>query len=316
MATAFEVDLQKVTANIDRQGVQRYTREYLVEAYDDVTEDPVIDASEVDVGAALPFVWGEVHPEDANARVRSVTVTQAEDLMYWNATIEWDTSQDVTDRQTRDASDPFSTPSSLSSPPADPGGNSNQAAPAGRPWVVKYSGRNRTVYLQRDRLSADVKTTAGQFFDPGLPVEETNPVIHITAYRAIGGGFNPDSKVEAFQNKVNDAPFMGWADGLVKCIAYQASSEYENQAFFWKIEMEFEVKLDGWNPVVLLNAGTMVKKSNTSDELIPIVTNGGPVTSPVPLAADGVRTAVQASEAPNYLEFTGYATADFSQLLV
>jgi len=298
--TILDYVLQSKEASIDKDGVQRYVHSWLVEASD-------VDATEIQVGAVLPS-WGTVHPDDPIAIVKGVSAKQRkEDLCFWDCEVQYDTAQDRTDAGTR-------TPGSMSEP-ASRGGNSNQAAPNLRPWVYKWGSRHRTVHLTQDRSATpkDVVNAAGQPFDGGLEVPVVNPTLHITGYKLIGA-VTPGAKIIRFADKVNDSLWMGFSFGTARCTEYSETTQYEHGMFFWQIDVTIEFQFSGWNPIKVLNAGTMYRLSNIKP-LQPIKDrHGNPVTHPVPLKADGSGP-LNAEDAPNYLSFTAYASEDFSQLI-
>jgi len=292
--------LQSKEASIDKDGVQRYVHAYLVEASNG-------DASESLVGSVLP-AWGTVHPDDPIAIAKGVSARQRkDDLCFWDCEVSYDTAQDRTDAGTR-------TPGSLS-PPTERGRNGNQTAPNSRPWVYKWGSRHRTVHLMQDRSATpkDVVNAAGQPFDGGLEVPVVNPTLHITGYKLIGAVV-PGAKIIRFVDKVNDSEWMGFSFGTARCTEYSETTQYEHGMFFWQIDVTVEFQFQGWNPVRVLNAGTRYRLSNTKP-LQPILDRqGNPVTSPVPLKADGSGP-INAEDAPNYLSFTAYESADFSALI-
>lgn len=298
------VDLITETASLGPKGVYAYSREYLVEASGE-------DATVLQVGAVLP-AWGSAHPSDPYALAKTVSATQRRgELCYWDCRVDWDTAPD--DNQ-----------------------YSRQIYPTLRPYVYKWGARHRTKYFQQDRRSdlaggpRDVVNAAKQLLGGGLELPVANPTLTITGIKAVDPGSDEldlapgqrdEQKISDYVDKVNDATFRYvWPAGWARCTEYALSSIHEFGTYFWEFSVTIEFQEGGWNPVKLLNAGTVVlgkydpgthtygppKPAKYADGKIP----GGPV----PLSADGTRVLRQ-DEAPNYLEFTGYEYADFLYLI-
>lgn len=297
--------LQTESASVDEKGGRQYRRSYLIE-----TDDAL--ATAVQVGAVLP-AWGTAHPDDANARCIRVSAEQRKgDPLHWDGEAEWTTQHLQSDRGTR--------AQNAATPPTSPGGNSTQTAPNLRPWVWSWSGTKRTEHVFQDRTPAifngplPVVNAAGQPFDTGLEIPRNNALLHITAYKAYEA-VSPGVKIFAYLDAVNDKPWLGAAKYEARVVEYKETTVYEQGVWFWEIQVGIEFQRGGWNPVKILNAGTMKKKSSLDPKLVPILDrHGNPVTAPVPLKADGTDV-LEPTGTPNYIEFFAYDMADFTFLI-
>lgn len=293
---------------IDDKGVRTYTRVFRV-----ITSNP--GDGPLLITAQVPFVLYETYnlgpgnDLDLAAILKRVD-TQPEDVLagIWQVTMTYDTAQNAVDKGTVQ-------PGTTDTPPGGgsgtPGTGNNQTPPDQRPWTLRWGSVQTDRLLVKDlsEEEAPVVNSAGQPFDPPISLPSANTTLSITGFTAVGDG----SKIKRYMNKVNEHAFLGWDPGEARCTQYQLTSVYENGAFFWQVDVTIEFKDGGWNPVEVLDAGTLYKKS-ASLPLQPILDRAGnPVTAPVPL--NGFGEPLTAGADPVYLEFQGYATVDFANLI-
>lgn len=305
MPTTYSYKLRKLDGGINEDGSRFYTRTYQVVS-------SVVNDEPDNIDDVVPLNYYTSYPTDSAALLKRKRVQQTDDLNVWVLVLEYDSRPLQVDRGTTEAGQPGSAPSV-------PGGNSNQVAPNLRPWVVKWGSVQTEEPLERDRSvgedlpeGAPVVNRAGVKFDPPIMVRAAHATVSITAYRLQA----QVEKVRQFINHVNKKEFLGHSAGEALCTAYQITSVYEAGAFYWQVDVTVEFKRPAWNPIVVLNAGTVQKVGSQASGFsyrACIDSLGNPVSQPVPLASDGTQLAIGGTV--NYLEFTGYYEADFSQLI-
>lgn len=310
----FTVRLVKAGGNIDSKGVKHYSRTYKVES-DDVNDAPgaVISAGELEALAYL-----SPHPDDPGALLKSKNATQTDDLMMWECVFEWDTEESSTDRGTV-GNGGAGPPSSAGTTPSSPGGNTSATPPEARPWKFEW-GSVQTERLMEKDLSDDevpVVNSANLPFDPPPSVPCSDTTLTVTLYQ---GTARPE-KIWVYQDAVNTETFLGvFEPRTVRVTQYKQTSVYEAQhGWFWEYSLTFQIRFEGWNPVKVLDAGTMqrVDKGGAGVQLLPCTdAHGQAVTSPVPL--DGFGAQLPADATPDdfvYLSFQGYKEASFGFII-
>jgi hypothetical protein len=301
----FTARLKSRSGGISDDGHRSYTVVYQVES-DSLNVEP--DAVEDAVGIA----YYAPYPTDPAARLKRKSVSQeGSELYFHSVTLEYDTKPSPFDKGTAEAGG--------AATPSEPGTNSGATPPNLRPWVVKWGSVQTEVPLEKDRTVNDeyptgkpVVNSAGQPFDPPVMVPSSNPTLTITAFRLL----QRSDLILVFMDAVNAFPFFGWPPGHARCTSYSVTSQYEQGAFFWQVDVTVEFRKKAWNPIRVLDAGTVKKTGSELDgyKYRPCTDGlGQAVTSPVPL--DGFGGQLAAGGTPVYLEFNGHDYADFSQLI-
>lgn len=301
-----EVRKVRVSGGIDKDGTRTYEEEWMVvsDRMDD-SPRPVSAA-----GALASRTWWSAYPDDPNARLKEIHAEQTDDLNVWRVKLKYDSEFEPFDR---------------SLPPEE------------RPWHFDYGSVSSEELLVRDyteEIDEDgnvttpdglpVVNSAGVPYDPPPSVPSSRPTIMITLFRMIA---EPD-RIEIYQNAVNDADFYGYPPDSLRVTEYKQSPQHEDEwGDFYQYTITLEYKSDGWNPLRVLDAGTVQIATFTNDAMeeqvyyTPILDrkSGSPVTSPVPLDGEGHELERLEGDdlADNlvYLEFVGYRQRDFTYLI-
>ncbi len=177
-----------------------------------------------------------------------------------------------------------------------------------RPAEFSWDSEEVMLPLTQDRAGNAVVNSAGFPFDPPLEYEAVRPVLTVVKnmpLAAINASF-----IQNRNNHLNSVDWMGFPAKTLK-LKVSARSAYENGIWYWATTYIFRVKIDGWNPVRVLDAGY--------EELDPGGTwltirdeNGAPVSRPWLL--DGAGIALTPGDPEEYLEFTVYGEFDFAEL--
>lgn len=174
--------------------------------------------------------------------------------------------------------------------------------------------------VTHDRDAKPILNKAGDPFDPPLTIPVTVPVAVVSR---VEKSFNPDW-ILLYKNRVNHAPWLGWSSEsvLIRDITGERTRD-PDWGVLWNVTYTFAFKPSvtvmtgdgekvvqpGWAERVL-NAGLRQKVSGKLEAILSA--NGAPVSSPVPLDADG--KALGASDDPVYLTFNTRLKADFGDL--
>jgi hypothetical protein len=232
----------------------------------------------------------------------------------WEVTCEYDSA-------------PFDQNQGGSSPSGQPG--QSQTQPDQRPWQIEFGSVKTTKLLTKDAQNAatkyvkadgtlvanagvEVAASNDQPFDPPPEVPSFHPQITITAYKAIGA--ESFANVSLYTNKVNDGVWQGFADATVLCTEYKLQSQYEHGSWWWQKTVVLEVQPDDpWNPIVILDAGTVYKESAAKPPQPILDASGNPVTSPVPL--NGLGMPLNANGDLVYQAVNGYKKLSFAAII-
>ncbi len=290
-----------VSGGIDAKGVRRYTHVYKVES-------SVINDGPLDIINQSPYTYYSAHPSDLLALLKDARAEQdQQERHFWTLTLNWDT-----DRTGQDAG---TAQPGMATAPASPGTNNSLTPPNQRPWVLKWGSVQRTKILKTDLSEPpqDVKNSSGQYFDPPVEIPSANPTLHITGWRTDAQPL----KVAIYMNTVNAAAFMNWDAGYARVTSYEITSQYENGAFFYQVDITIEFNSDKWNPIRVLDVGTTIIKTADEtplNEAQPIKdASGNPITAPVPLDNNGGRLPLGSDL--EFREFQGYQETDFDNLI-
>jgi hypothetical protein len=294
---AHEVREIKREGSIDEKGVRRYIRTFQV-ITDDFTLGPGLVATLVPTLLYESYNLG-TGEQDLFAILKKKDARPVEgQLGMWEVVCEYDS-----------APLDFGTQSGSGiGAGSSPGAGNNQVAPNLRPWVIKLGSNKTTKVLTKDLNNVEVVNSAGVPFDPPIEVPAAFPTISITAYKATFAF----SQILTYTNAINSDAWQGFPPRRLRCIEYAATTQFENGAFFWQLDVTLEYNPDeDWNPVKVLDASTVWRESMTKPPA-PIEVNGVAVTSPVPIC-NGVP--VPAGGQPCYLDFTAYREVAFATII-
>lgn len=291
---------RKVRGGIRPDGVRFYTIEYQVRS-------SVINDEPDNIDDEVPFVLYQQYPTDSAAFLKAKTVEQSDELEYWTVTLDFDTERNPADAGAAPPEQPGTAPGT-------PGTATAGTAPELRPWVYKWGSVSREAAQAQDYSNPpkDYVNSAGIPFDPPLSVPTYNITLSITAWRLTA----QEIKIRQFMGKVNESEYLGYNALTWLCTGYQVQSMFERGIFFWQVDVTLENRKGGWNPVEVLDAGTIeLNDPDGSGQRLRAILDhtGAAVTQPVPLDGFGARLAVGGT--PVYLEFTGYQAEDFSTLI-
>ena len=191
-------------------------------------------------------------------------------------------------------------PSGSGGPPQPPG-----QSPTERPWTTEIGSERSTRILTEDLDGKPVANSAGQPFDPGVEIPVCFPTFTITCFKPIGS--ESLANVLHYTNSINSGSFLGLAAKRVLCTEYKLTSQYEQGQWFWQKVVSFKCNPDTtWNPIKVLDAGTVEKKYTQSGYKLVEITGptGSAVSAPVPL--NGAGNPLQGGGSPVYLDYKGY----------
>ena len=224
-------------------------------------------------------------------------------------------------------SEPIGQKQGGTSPSGDPGQSETQ--PDMRPWQIEFGSVKTTKLLTTDAQGVNTKyvkadgtlvagagtevaASNGQPFDPPPEIPAFHPQIQITAYKAMGT--ESFANVSAYTNKVNNGVWQGFAAETVLCTEYKLQSQYEHGQWWWQKTVTLEINPDGpWNPILILDAGTVYKESNAKPPQPILDSSGNPVTSPVPL--NGLGMPLQAGQPLVYQAVNGFQKVNFAGII-
>jgi len=286
--------------SIDEKLIRHYSRSFQV-----LVDSPTYGPGEV--AALVPLnmfaSWAAGSDIDITALLKKKTsrmTGQQDGGWVWEVVCEYDSAP----------FDQGTGGSSSESPSGQPG--QSQTQPDARPWTIEFGSVKTTKLLAKDVVTDQVVAASnGQPYDPAPEIPAHHPQITITAFKAI----NADSmaNVSTYTNKVNQGVWQGFADQTVLCTEYKLSSQYEHGSWWWQKTVVLEVNPDApWNPILILDAGTVTRKSMT-EPFVPIADGTGqPVTSPVPLLNG---QPLPFGSEPQYLPFNGYFKTSFANII-
>lgn len=279
------------SGGIDKDGNTTYEERWLVEWSDFNAQPPEVSVA----GPLGSYLWYSPHPANADALLKKIDARQrVSEPMLWDVTFTWDTQPEDFDRFIN---------------------------PVDRPWHKEWGSVSNEIHDASD-WSLDgtgapaykpYASSAGQPFDPPPSFPQYDPTLTVTFFRL---SEQPD-KILDYLGTVNDATYNGWSRDVARVTAYTQVREYEPKwGTSWKYTITFQLRARGWNPVQILDCGT-VKLYGPDNNKIAAITDtktGQAVTSPVPLDGNGHQLAFSPTAEMVYLDFTGYQRADFTAL--
>lgn len=200
-----------------------------------------------------------------------------------------------------------------------PGGGGDDDDPSNR---LSYSTRKKTIVLYKDQVGRPIVNTAGEQFKPLPEVEVSFPAITIQ-WVASHAQVNA---AQALVGLVNDGGMLGFAANRVLLDDFSAQSRHTTAGnVVFDASATFLID-DGWNPLEILNLGTLRGKvvgldaespavdiSGSAAELQQILDpNGTPITEPIPLDADG--KPILTGGALHYRSFDIYKTGNLGAM--
>jgi len=284
--------------SIDEKLIRHYSRSFQV-LVDSPTYGPGEVAAMVPLNMFASWAAGSNIDLTALLKKKTARMTGQQDGGYvWEVICEYDSA-------------PFDQQQGGTSPSGEPG--QSQTQPDLRPWQIEFGSVKTTKLLTQDVIDGtDVVASNGQPFDPPPEIPAFHPQITITAFKAIGS--ESLANVTTYTNKVNQGAWQGFADQTVLCTEYKLQSQYEHGSWWWQKSVVLEVNPDGpWNPIKILDCGTVTRVSMT-EPFRPILDGTGqPVTSPVPLNGSG--QPLPSGGALHYIEKNGYKKVNFAAII-
>lgn len=244
------------------------------------------------VSDSIPRLYAQ-HPSDRRAVVKDVNVNRmadgtGEDASIYEIRVSFDT-------------DPVSERNSQ----AD-----NEENPLDRPAEISWDYLTQPFVITKtvDDPPLPIENTAGTPYDPGIEVEETIVVLHITRNEA---NFSASTAL-AYGNTVNSSTFYGAAAGKAKILPPRAQRVVENDMTYWRVSYEVHFRELGWK-VISVNRGLEYLKTanDKSTRTAVIGKDGQTATEPVKLKEDGT---LWTSGTVFYNEFKVYLSKNFGAL--
>ncbi|QEL13869.1 hypothetical protein [Limnoglobus roseus] len=287
--------------SIDEQGYRSYRREWLVET-DDVNDGPRAVANAVglaySVGLYSQYNCGGSEV-DLWARCKSQSSDPVQgQLNFWKFIANYD-------------SKPFD--NGTGSSDLNAGTQPTPAAtqePTLRPLMVKSVTVEVEEALTTDYSmpSKKVRASNGQAFSPPVMRKRYIPGITITTWLA----YAPWGKKADYTGAVNNDTFLGFAPNTLKCTGYEIQSVFEQNLYYYQIDLTFLIGDPDWD-VRVLDCGTYEYISTTMPNEKIKDSQGNFVTDPVPL--DGSGRKLPLGDALVYLLFKDCKQRAFNSIL-
>jgi hypothetical protein len=291
------------TGAVDAKGVRTYTRKFMVLMN---TSGGVDGPPAPWIG--LPIARYDPFPEDAGALAVAVSQCELVNDTQGLYHVSYDYS-----------SEPFDKGNSS----GDPAQTDQETTPTSRPWVYKFSSTHGTRLLTKDIITGlPVVNSAGIPFDPVPEIPTSNLVISVTAFKD-WATFDPVAKMLLYQDNINNANIAlsvspsvttQFPARTLRCTEYGATSTNENGHPFWQIDITLEYKRDGWNPLKILDCGTLYKQSAGLPPQKVLDAHGQEV-GPPGLPLDGSGNVLPAGGTLVFKDFSGYQEKNFATIL-
>lgn len=264
--------------------------------------------NEVDAVAAVGVARYDAHPAIARAVARTASATPVERVPgLFDVTYAYESRSKKDDGQ-----DPDGDP--------NPAGNDGSVDPTLRKRRIRYSSGSgeKTLKEDFDEPPKAVVNSAGQSLP--LSVPWASQLIHIQQW--LPATHDLTLKHLTYVNHVNDDLYTlidgqtPYPIGTLRCVSYEAEFQYENNEWFYSIDVTLEFKPEG-HDVSLLDQGTVMVESAALPPEPIRDSEGNPITTPIPLKEGGIpldATEIAAGDF-HYLDFVCYPSADFGALL-
>ena len=273
-------------ATVDAKFNRTYTRVFLVRT-DAASYGPYYAGSH----PSLPQMF-DAHPEDADAYCISLSPVQDQnDPKLWRVTAQYSYNTDMVASNSAPSGNPAVDTQQQGQAPT-----SRVENPLSRPRDYSISTNGYPWAIEQDRFGNPIENSAG---DPFIPVPEITK-----AGATITVGLNSTSAPSAAWigalGYLNASSYTIGAyvigAGLSKLNGVNASLAYENGVSYWRWQLTFEYRPDGWAWVVANKGKRQTDVNNIGGPPVDIVTAAGvPVANPVYLDAAGYAIAPGAS---------------------
>lgn len=290
-------------ATVDSKYNRTYTRVFLIR-----TDSPTYGPYYAGSHPSLPLIFS-AYPDDANAFCVSLSPAQDQnDPRLWRVTAQYAYNTDMVAVNSAPSGNPAVDTQQQGQPPA-----SRVENPLSRPRDYSISTNAYPWAIEQDRFGNPLQNSAG---DPFIPVPEIQK-----GGATITVGLNSTSSPSAAwinaigylnASSYTVGPYVIGA-GLAKLNGVSASLAYENGVSYWRWQLTFEYRPDGWAWVVANKGKRQVNINDPTGPLIEIMSKaGGVVSNPVYLNASGY--AIAPGGARTYATFHIYPRVAFPSL--
>jgi hypothetical protein len=290
-------------ATVDSKYNRTYTRVFLIR-----TDSPTYGPYYAGSHPSLPLIFS-AYPDDANAFCVSLSPAQDQnDPRLWRVTAQYAYNTDMAAVNSAPSGNPAVDTQQQGQPPA-----SRVENPLSRPRDYSISTNAYPWAIEQDRFGNPLENSAG---DPFIPVPEIQK-----GGATITVGLNSTSSPSAAwigaigylnASSYTVGPYVIGA-GLAKLNGVSASLAYENGVSYWRWQLTFEYRPDGWAWVVANKGKRQVNINDPTGPLIEIMSKaGGVVSNPVYLNASGY--AIAPGGARTYATFHIYPRVAFPSL--
>lgn len=195
-----------------------------------------------------------------------------------------------------------------------------------RPADVSWDTTSTAVPAVVDADGNTYRNSAGDPFDPPIEENVRTLVLRITRNQA---GYDQLFYID-YEDSVNDAMFMNFKKGAVRCVHIKGQRLFENGLYFWKVDMQFEMKKEripervkyasAFTPpddeskawfVYVLDRGFRQKKDGRLEQCLDPRTKQV-LSTPALLDGNGLQLAVTAK--PWYMGFRRFSAMNFNAL--
>lgn len=249
---------------------------------------------------------------DTGARCHSVDPQDTDEPTVWTVTASYSNDPaDIGDMQKEagGAPDP-NNPQDNSGDQGQSGSGSQPNDPLAKPAQIVWSVDRYTKVAQfaikdidTGKQDAALASAAGEPFDPLPEVDAGRLTLTITRNEP---SFSQVTSA-LFQDKVNSDTFAGFGAGKVKCNGITGQSAEESGFSYYVVTYSFSMRDDGWR-LKLLNQGMYEFAAGKRVRILDDKTKE-PITSPVPLDANGAKLTVAAVQAGSFT-FKNYQVYD------
>lgn len=195
-----------------------------------------------------------------------------------------------------------------------------------RPADISWDTNSTAVPALTDADGNTYRNSAGDPFDPPIEENVRSLVLRITRNQA---EYDPLFYID-YEDSTNDAVFMNFKKGAVRCIHIKGTRAFENGMFYWKVDMQFEMKKERI-PTNVKYASAFTPPDDESKSWYLYVLDRGfrekrdgrkiacldPYTKQVlstPALLDGTGLQLSVTAKPWYLGFRRFPTKDFNAL--
>lgn len=185
-------------------------------------------------------------------------------------------------------------------------GESQIGNPLLRPAEISWDAVKAQVIAMRAADGTTIRNSAGSLFDPPVMTEEVRLALRISRNQAT---FDAND-ILTYVGAVNETAWRGFPARCVRCMKLGADRNFESGIYFWKVTMEFEIRRDTWD-LVLLDAGYYEKQV---DGKLNLITEDFGRVMNTPYLLNGLGRKLPEGNNPVYLAFRLHREVDFTQL--